>query len=313
MSIPQRIVSLLPSSTEILCALGLRERLVGVSHECDYPADVKGLPTLTEPKLNPHGLSGEIDTRVREIVQEGLSVYRIKTEVLQSLQPDLIVTQDQCEVCAVSLPEVEEAVRCVLTPGVNIVSLKPQRLGDIWEDIRHVARATGREDAAEEVLRGLKRRLWKLEQQTRHLSRPRVACVEWIEPLIAAGNWVPELIEIAGGEYGLTNAGAHSPVVTWDAVVAYQPDVLVLMPCGFPIAQTQREVSALSAAPQWNALPAVKTHRVFIVDGNAYLNRPGPRIVESAEILTEILHPGACSGLAPVGSYVHVASSHLDQ
>jgi iron complex transport system substrate-binding protein len=307
MSIPQRIVSLLPSSTEILCALGLRERLVGVSHECDYPAEVIGLPTLTEPKLDPHGLSGEIDTRVREIVQEGLSVYRIKTDVLQSLQPDFIVTQDQCDVCAVSLPEVEEAVRCFLTPGVNVVSLKPQRLGDIWEDMRHVARATEREDTAEEVLRGLKRRLWKLEQQTRHLPRPRVACIEWIEPLIAAGNWVPELIEIAGGEYALTGAGEHSPVMTWETLVAYQPDVLVLMPCGFPIAQTQRELSALTTLPQWQALPAVQANRVFIVDGNAYLNRPGPRIVESTEILAEILHPDTCSGLAPVGSYVQVS------
>lgn len=306
MSVPQRIVSLLPSSTEILCALGLREHLVGVSHECDYPAEVIGLPTLTEPKLDPHGLSGEIDTRVRQIVQEGLSVYRIKTDVLQSLQPDLIVTQDQCDVCAVSLPEVEEAVRCFLTPGVKVVSLKPQRLGDIWEDLRQVACAVGREDAAEEVLRGLKRRLWKLEQQTRHLSRPRVACIEWIEPLIAAGNWVPELLAIAGGEYGLTGAGEHSPVMTWDALVAYQPDVLILMPCGFPIAQTQREVPALRAVPQWNALSAVKTHQVFIVDGNAYLNRPGPRIVESAEILAEILHPDVCVGLAPVGAYVRV-------
>lgn len=307
MSVPQRIVSLLPSSTEILCTLGLRDRLVGVSHECDYPADVIGLPTLTEPKLNPHGLSGEIDTRVRAIVQEGLSVYRIKTDVLQALQPDLIVTQDQCEVCAVALPEVEEAVRCVLTQGVNVVSLKPQRLDDIWEDIRQVARATGREDAAEEVVRGLKRRLWRLEQQTRHLPRPRLACLEWLDPLIAAGNWIPELVDIAGGDYTLTGAGEHSPVITWDTLVAYQPEVLVLMPCGFPIAQTQRELLALAALPQWQVLPAVQTNRVFIVDGNAYLNRPGPRIVDSAEILAEILHSDVCVRLAPVGSYVQVS------
>ena len=308
MSSSQRIVSLLPSSTEILCALGLRECLVGVSHECDYPADVIGLPRLTEPKLNPHGLSGAIDSRVREIVQEGLSVYRIKTDLLQSLQPDLLVTQDQCEVCAVSLPEVEEAVRCFLTPGVAVVSLSPQCLGDIWEDIRQVARATGREEVAEEVLRGLKRRLWKLEQQTRHWVRPRVACIEWLDPLIAAGNWIPELIEIAGGEYTLASAGEHSSTMTWDALVAYQPEVVVLMPCGFTISQTQRELPTLTALPQWQALPAVQANRVFIVDGNAYLNRPGPRIVDSTEILAELLHPDACSGLAPTGAYVQIIS-----
>jgi iron complex transport system substrate-binding protein len=308
MSSSQRIVSLLPSSTEILCALGVRECLVGVSHECDYPADVIGLPRLTEPKLNPHSLSGAIDTRVREIVQEGLSVYRIKTDLLQSLQPDLLVTQDQCEVCAVSLSEVEAAVRCFLTPGVAVVSLSPQRLGDIWEDIRQVARATGQNDAAEEVLRGLKRRLWRLEQQTRHCARPRVACIEWLDPLIAAGNWIPELVEIAGGEYTLTSAGEHSPTMTWDALVAYQPEVVVLMPCGFTISQTQRELPTLTALPQWQDLPAVQANRVFIVDGNAYLNRPGPRIVDSTEILAELLHPDVCLGLAPTGAYVQVIS-----
>jgi len=309
MSSSQRIVSLLPSSTEILCALGLGKCLVGVSHECDYPTEVIGLPIVTEPKLDPHGLSGAIDTRIREIVQEGLSIYRIKTDVLHSLQPDLIVTQDQCEVCAVSLPEVEEAVRCFLTPGVTVVSLSPQRLGDIWEDIRQVAQATGQDDAAEEVLRGLKRRLWTLEQQTRHRSRPRVACLEWLDPLIAAGNWIPELIEIAGGEYTLTGAGEHSAKMTWDSLVAYQPEVVVLMPCGFPIPQTQRELPALTALPQWQALPAVQANRVFIVDGNAYLNRSGPRIVDSTEILAEILHPDVGAGLAPARSYVRVGST----
>jgi iron complex transport system substrate-binding protein len=181
-----------------------------VSHECDYPGDVIGLPVLTEPKLNPHAMSGAIEARVRELVQEGLSIYRINTEMLQSLQPDLIITQDQCEVCAVPLHEVEEAVRSTLSPGVKVVSLKPQQLRDIWEDIRQVASAAGREDAAEELIKNLKRRLWKLEQKTRHLQRRRVACLEWLDPLIAAGNWVPELINIAGGEYTLAGVGEHS-------------------------------------------------------------------------------------------------------
>ena len=304
MSTAKRIVSLLPGSTEILCALGLRERLVGVSHECDYPADVVGLPVLTEPKLNPHALSGVIEARVRELVQEGLSIYRINTDILQSLQPDLIITQDQCHVCAVSLPEVEEAVRCVLSPGVQVVSLRPQRLRDIWEDIRTVANAAGQEDAAEELLRGLKRRLWKLEQKTRHLPRPRVACLEWLDPLIAAGNWIPELVTIAGGEYTLAEVGEHSTTLTWDSLAECQPDVIILMPCGFRIAQTHTELPAFTAHPQWQALSAVQNNQAFIVDGNAYLNRSGPRIVDSVEILAEILHPEECAGLAPAGAYV---------
>ncbi len=306
MTTPQRIISLLPSSTETLCALGLRDRLVGVSHECDFPADVLGLPVLTAPKLNPHGSSATIDARVRAVVQEGLSVYRINTEVLRQLQPDLIVTQDQCEVCAVSLPEVEEAVRCFLTPGVHVVSLKPQRLSDIWEDIRQVGQATGQDAAAEEVVKGLTRRVWKLEQKTRHTQRPRVACIEWLDPLMAGGNWVPELVEIAGGEYTFAAAGAHSPKITWQTLVEYQPEVIVVMPCGFKIPQTQADLSVLTAHPQWQELPAVQANRVYVVDGNAYFNRPGPRIVESVEILAEILHPQECTGLAPAGAYLQV-------
>ncbi len=304
MSSAERIISLLPGSTEILCALGLRHRLVGVSHECDYPADVVGLPVLTEPKLNPHAMSGIIEARVRELVQEGLSIYRINTDTLQSLQPDLIITQDQCEVCAVPLHEVEEAVRCVLSPEVKVVSLKPQRLRDIWEDIRQVASATGQEDIAEELLKSLKRRLWKLEQKTRHLPRPRIACIEWLDPLIAAGNWIPELVNIAGGEYTLAEVGEHSTKLTWESLAEYQPDVIVLMPCGFKISQTQSELPVFTAHPQWQALPAVQNNHVFLVDGNAYLNRSGPRIVDSVEILAEILHPQDCAGLAPAGAYI---------
>ena len=302
----ERIISLLPSSTEIICALGLREHLVGVSHECDYPSDVAGLPILTEPKLDPRGTSSDIDTRVREIVQEGLSVYRLKTEVLQGLKPDVIVTQDQCEVCAVSLPEVENAVQCFLTPDVTVVSLRPEKLSDIWTDIRHVALATGREENAAALIQDSKERLGKVEQKTQHLPRPRVACLEWLDPLMAAGNWIPELVDIAGGEYGLVDAGAHTPTVTWEALVAYQPEVIVIAPCGFQIPQSQTDLPQLTAHPHWPSLPAVQHNRVYVADGNAYYNRPGPRIVESAEILAEMLHPEECAGMALPGSYVRV-------
>ncbi len=301
-----RIISLLPSSTEIICALGLRAQLVGVSHECDYPSDVVGLPILTEPKLDPRGTSSDIDTRVREIVQEGLSVYRLKTDALQELKPDVIVTQDQCEVCAVSLPDVENAVQCFLTPEVTVVSLRPEKLSDIWTDIRHVAQATGQEGNAEALIRDSKERLGKVEQKTQHLPRPRVACLEWLHPLMAAGNWIPELVDMAGGEYGLVDAGAHTPTITWDALVAYQPEVIVITPCGFQIPQSQSDLPQLTAHPHWQTLPAVQKNRVYVADGNAYYNRPGPRIVESAEILAEILHPEACAGMAVPGSYIRV-------
>ncbi len=302
----ERIISLLPSSTEIICALGLRGQLVGVSHECDYPADVVGLPILTEPKLDPRGTSGDIDTRVREIVQEGLSVYRLKTETLQRLKPDVIVTQDQCEVCAVSLPEVENAVQCFLTPDVSIVSLRPEKLDDIWTDIRRVAQATDQEKTAQALIRDAKERLQKIAQKTRHLPRPRVACLEWLDPLMAAGNWIPELVDIAGGEYGLVEAGAHTPTLTWEALAAYQPEVIVITPCGFKIPQSQTDLPQLTAHPDWLSLPAVQHNRVYVADGNAYYNRPGPRIVESAEILAEMLHPEECAGMAVPGSYVRV-------
>ena len=301
-----RIISLLPSSTEIVCALGLREHLVGVSHECDYPSAVVGLPVLTEPKLDPRGTSDDIDTRVREIVQEGLSVYRLKTEVLHRLKPDLIVTQDQCEVCAVSLPEVENAVQCFLTPDVTVVSLRPEKLDDIWTDIRRVAQATAREKTAQALIRAAKERLRKIAQKTRPCPRPRVACLEWLDPLMAAGNWIPELVDIAGGEYGLVEAGAHTPTMTWEALVAYQPEVIVITPCGFKIPQAQADLPQLTVHPDWQSLPAVQKNRVYVADGNAYYNRPGPRIVESVEILAEMLHPEECAGMAVPGSYIRV-------
>ena len=306
MSQPQRIVSLLPSSTEMVCALGMAERLVGVSHECDYPAEVVGLPILTEPKLDPSGTSRAIDDRVRQLVQDGLSVYRLKTDLLRDLKPDLIVTQDQCEVCAVSVSEVERAVRSLLASDVALVSLSPQRLGDIWYDMQALAQALGQDEQAEDLLRTLKKRVWKVEQRTRHLERPRVACLEWLDPLMASANWVPEMVEIAGGTYDLAAAGDHSPTLSWDRLLEAQPEVIVIMPCGFPIAQSQAELPTLTVHPDWQRLPAVQAGRVYIVDGNAYFNRPGPRIVESIELLAEMLHPEACAGLAPEGSYIPV-------
>jgi iron complex transport system substrate-binding protein len=302
-----RIVSLLPSATEIVCALGLGESLIGVSHECDHPPEVVGLPVLTEPKLDPRRRSAEIDRDVRELVAEGMSVYRIDVDVLARLAPDLIVTQDQCEVCAVSLADVETAARSCLGGGVEIVSLRPSRLTDVFGDIRRLARAAGREAAAEDVVARLEERLLGLRARHAHLrSRPRVACLEWLDPPMAAGHWIPDLVELAGGTYEMVAAGAQTATIDWRDLAAARPDVVVLMPCGFKLEQTQRELAALSTRPGWSELPAVRHGRVYAVDGNAYFNRPGPRLVDSAELLAGLVQPGFYAHLIPPGSWSRV-------
>jgi iron complex transport system substrate-binding protein len=299
-----RIVSLLPSATEIVCALGLGKQLAGISHECDYPAEIAGRPVLTEPKIDPCGTSAEIDAAVRRLVRDGLSVYRIREDALREARPDLIVTQEQCEVCAVSFNDVQRACEAWLGADVAIVSLKPNRLADIFDDIDRVAAAAGCPEAGRDLVAQCKDRLESLRERARQVhSRPRVACVEWFDPLMAAGNWVPELVDLGGGTYDLVPAGEHTVTVTWDDLVAYRPDVVILMPCGFKLEQTRRELTQLAARPQWHALPAVRNRRVYSVDGHAYLNRPGPRIVESAELLAGLIQPGFFASRIPEGSW----------
>lgn len=303
-----RIASLLPSATEILCALGLTDRIVGVSHECDFPPEIVGRPVLTEPKLDPRGSSAEIDAAVRRLVRDGLSVYRISEDALRAARPDLIVTQEHCEVCAVSFGEVEQAVRQLLDAPAAIVSLKPNRLDDVIEDFARVAAAAGAGAAGARLIAESRARLERIRGRLRHArSRPRVACIEWLEPLMAAGNWIPEMVELGGGVYDLVESGAHSPTMTWEALVAAAPDVVILMPCGFPLDQTRRELPRLAARPEWQALPAVRNRRAYAVDGNAYLNRPGPRIIDSAELLAGLIQPGLCAGLIPPGSWEAVS------
>ena len=292
MAVPQRIVSLLPSSTEIVCALGLEDALVGISHECDYPASITDRPRLTVPKINPHGDSRTIDQEVRALVRDGLSVYRIDTDRLRTLQPDLIVTQDQCEVCAVPYSEVLAAAHEVLGPQVQVLSLQPTLLQDIWEDIRRVGAATGRTQQADRLLEALFERVNALVAETIRIPQPpRVAIIEWIDPLILAGNWVPEMVQLAGGSDGLCKAGEHSPPMAWATLRDYAPEVVALIPCGYKLEQTLAEVPALQRLPGWNEIPAVRQGRVYVVDGNAYFNRPGPRIVDSLEILAGLIHP----------------------
>ena len=309
-----RIVSLLPSATEIICSLGAGSSLVGVSHECDYPAEVRGLPAVTRPKIRTDAVSAVIDQSVRALVARGLSVYEIDVERLAALAPDVIVTQEQCEVCAVSYREVEAAARQVLDPAVTIVSLAPTVLADVWRDISRVAAALGREAQGSELVTAAADRLAALGRTTSGLARPVVACIEWLDPLMIAGNWIPELVALAGGSYPFAPPGAMSARTAWSALLAARPEVVVLMPCGFTIVQTRRELPAVTARAEWRALSAVRAARASVVDGNSYFNRPGPRIVESAEILAGLIHPAACSSLIPRGAAEPVTAhaSRLD-
>ncbi|MDB6068794.1 MAG: periplasmic binding protein [Pedosphaera sp.] len=287
----KRIVSLLPSCTEIACALGAADQLVGRSHECDFPPEIRHLPVCTAPKLDVNASSLAIDRQVKNLLQQAVSVYRVETETLKQLQPDVILTQAQCEVCAVGLPEVEQAVSQWLGTRPEIVSLSPARLADIWEDIRRVAEALELVDQGRDILRALKNRVVNIIEKTCVLkNRPSVACIEWIEPLMAAGNWVPELVELAGGSNVAGEPAKHSPWMTWESLVQKDPEIIVVMPCGFDLRRTRAEMGPLLRHDQWPKLRAVKSRRVYLTDGNQYFNRPGPRVVESLEILTEMIH-----------------------
>ncbi|PJF35248.1 MAG: cobalamin-binding protein [Candidatus Thermofonsia Clade 1 bacterium] len=286
-----RVVSLLPSSTEIVCALGMADHLVGRSHECDYPEQVKALPVCTAPKFDPHGTSAEINQRVREVLREALSVYRVDEALLQRLQPDVILTQSLCEVCAVSLAEVQKAV-CTWSQAARIVSLEPNRLEDIFADIHRVAEALGVPESGERLVMDIRWRMEVVADRAQRLPhKPTVACLEWIDPLMAAGNWIPQLVEMAGGINLFGEAGAHSPWLAWEALREADPEVIILMPCGFDIARTAQDLPILQALEGWHKLRAVQTGQVYLTDGNQYFNRPGPRLLQSLEILAEILHP----------------------
>lgn len=287
-----RIVSLIASATEIVCALGFERDLVGRSHECDYPLSVTSLPQLTSPKFRVEGTSLEIDQRVKSIVEEALSVYRVDARTLEELKPTHIITQSHCEVCAVSLKDVERAV-CQLTGSRPvIVSLEPNSLGDVWGDIRRVGEALGASEHAEQLIDRLQGRMDDIVQRTHWLdSNPGVAYIEWIDPLMAGGNWMPELVQKAGGVNLFGEAGKHSPWMTWDELVIKDPDIIFVSPCGFDIPRALQEMHLLSGRPEWKRLKAVAGEMVFVADGNQYFNRPGPRLAESLEILAEIIHP----------------------
>lgn len=282
-----RIVSLIPSATEIVAALGGGRDLVGRSHECDFPLEVAALPALTAARIDLGGGSAAIHAEVTRALTEGLAIYRVDLDLLAALQPDVIVTQDQCEVCAASLAQVEEAVCAVLPTRPTIVSLKPNSLADVLDDFRRVARAIGRDAGG--AVGELQRRLDMVAAGV-HEPRARLAFLEWVDPLMGPGLWTPELIELAGAAPVFGAAGAHTLARSATALREADPDVILVAPCGYTVEQSLAERDVLEALPGWRELAAVRAGRVAIADGNAFFNRPGPRLAESAEIVAMVLN-----------------------
>lgn len=289
---PKKIVSLLPSATEMICAIGGEKNLVGRSHECDFPSSVCNLPICTKARTSLSAKSKDIDRSIKQLLNDALSIYEVDVTRLEGIKPDLIVTQDQCEVCAVSRTAVEAALTATLSQSTLIISLTANDIAGIWNDIKRTAAAMGMLANGIEVIQRLSQRIDDLKKATSNIDkRPRVACIEWTSPLMVAGNWVPELVFAGGGEDLFGVAGIQSPYLSWHNLIDADPDVIIVMPCGFDLSRTRTEMAPLMAAPDWPRLSAVQSGAVYITDGNQFFNRPGPRILESAEILAEILHP----------------------
>ena len=291
-----RICSLLPSSTEIVFALGLGDQLAGVTHECDYPAEAAGIPAVTRSLIDHSGSSGaEIHRHVSEAVHAGSSIYGLDQALLERIDPSLVLTQELCDVCAVSYGEVQRAVRLLPSDGKNertVLSLEPTTLGAILDTITSVGEAAGAVDRAVEVTAALRRRIDAVEAMAVGAAqRPRVFALEWLDPPFIGGHWVPEMIRLAGGTDGLGREGHPSVQATWAETAAYDPEVVVLMPCGYHLEECLDEFAKTPMPPEWDALSAVRTGDVYVVDGSSFYNRPGPRVVDGLEIMAEILHP----------------------
>ena len=306
---PVRIVSLLASGTELCCALGAGDQLVGRSHECDFPPWVKRLPAVSEPTFDVSGTSGQIDRLVRERLRAGQPLYRVDAQAIARLAPDILITQTHCEVCAVTP---EDLAHGVGLPGdgdgpraaagsaslpvlrrQQVVALSAGTVAGILEGFRGVAQVLQRAAAGERLIAEIEQRLRAVQIRVAGLRCPTVACLEWIDPVFCMGNWGPELVALAGGDDRLGVAGQHSTRLAWDAVRAADPEVLVVAPCGFPLDRTAAEMPTLEAQPGWDDLRAVRGERVYIADGNLYFNRSGPSVFDSPQILAEILHPQA--------------------
>jgi iron complex transport system substrate-binding protein len=285
-----RVVSLLASGTELVCALGLGDQLVGRSHECDHPAWVKRLPSVSRPMFDVEGTSLDIDRRVRERLRAGLPLYEVDEAALAALAPDFLVTQTHCEVCAVTPGDLAHGASARLSRKA-IVALSTGSLDAILEGFLAVAKVLDAAPQGEALVKQLRDRLSDVARATRDLSRPSVACLEWIDPIFAMGNWGPELVELAGGNNLLGARGVHSTSIPWDDVRRADPEVLVVAPCGFGLARTEAEMHLMAERPGFRDLRSAKTGRVYAADGNLYFNRSGPTMFETPAILAEMLHP----------------------
>lgn len=304
-----RIVSFLPSATEMTCALGLRDQLMGITHECDYPPEVKDKPIVVRSVLPVERMSQrEIDVAVTERLRKGLSLYEVDERLMQAIAPDLILTQDLCQVCAPSGNEVTRLLAAL--PGKpQVLYLTPTCLDEIFDNLRELGGATGRLPKAEALIAVSRARLEAIAAATRGLAaRPRVFCMEWLDPVYCSGHWVPEMVEIAGGRDELGRRGSDSVRIRWERVREWAPDVLIIMPCGFDLERAAAQAPQLFTCPGWYDLPAVRSNRVYAVDANSYFARPGPRVVEGTELLAHLLHPAVFDWNGPERAYRGIAA-----
>jgi len=303
----QRIVSFLPSATEMVCALGLADQLVGVTHECDYPEEVKRKPVVVRSAIPTEKMSPkEIDAAVSDRIRSGASLYLVDEELLQKLAPDLILTQNLCQVCAPSGNEVSQVLKS-LSRKPEILWMTPKSLAEIEDNLRELGQATGRTKEAERLIALGRARLQRLAVTTRDLApRPRVFCMEWIDPVYCSGHWMPEMVELAGGVDLLSHKGEDSVRISWEEVVKWAPEVLIVAPCGFHLDKVLEQAPQLFCYTGWSSLPAISQGRVYAVDANSYFARPGPRVVDGTELLAHLIHPelfpwkGAANAFQPL-------------
>jgi iron complex transport system substrate-binding protein len=287
-----KICSLLPSATEVIALLGLHDELVGISHECDYPPSIRNVPIMVEPMIPPHGLaSADIDKQVRQLVASGQRLYRLNDHLLRQAQPDLILSQDLCHVCAVTPDQLHDAL-CSMPRQPTVLTLNPSTVLDVIHDVVRIGDAAGRSAEGHRLAAHLRDRLETVHTRIQTISnRPRVVCIEWLSPLYIAGHWVPEMVQRAGGQDVLAQPGSPSRIVTWEEILAAAPDILIVMPCGFSVERTHTELFQLMQhTDQWRPSPALAEH-TYLVDASSYFSRPGPRLIDGIELLAAILHP----------------------